>query len=48
MDITADGRQIPGCPFIAKAYSASQIHLLDVVQTCLVGNNYQFQGMCTI
>ncbi|GIY41276.1 filamin-A [Caerostris darwini] len=43
VDVIVDGHPLPGSPFITKAYSSAQIHVLDVPQTCVVGHNCQFQ-----
>ncbi|XP_054721310.1 filamin-A-like [Uloborus diversus] len=43
IDVLADGHHLPGSPFLSKAYSSAQIHVLDIPQTCLVGHNCQFQ-----
>ncbi|XP_035227901.1 filamin-A-like, partial [Stegodyphus dumicola] len=41
--VIVDGHHLPGSPFTAKAYSSSDIHVLDIPQTCLVGHSCQFQ-----
>ncbi|GBN41390.1 Filamin-B, partial [Araneus ventricosus] len=43
VDVIVDGHPLPGSPFMTKAYSSAQIHVLDVPQTCVVGHNCQFQ-----
>ncbi|GFQ94830.1 filamin-A [Trichonephila clavata] len=43
VDVIVDGQPLPGSPFTTEAYSSTQIHVLDVPQTCVVGHSCQFQ-----